>query len=710
MSRRESGTRPRVLIVDDDPLMRRLARATLEQAEFEVDEAVDGEQAMAMFQTSEPSLVLLDVEMPGIDGFEVCRRIRRTADAARLPIVMVTGMDDLESINRAYESGATDFISKPISWPILGHRARYVLRGAHAVRDLRAAEKRNSAMLRAIPDMMFSLDSAGTFLDFQAAPGVAPYIAPSSFLGRAVGEVLPPAVAEVLLKALSQAVISGETQSAHYSLLEPAGERHYEARLAPAGPNEILALVRDITAQKQSEEKIRHLAYFDSLTGLPNRQAFLERLDHELQRTRHEGGKLAVIFLDLDGFKRINDTLGHNAGDYLLQSVAERLKDELREGDIVSRPADPVNPPDFARLGGDEFTVIVPNIHDLRVIAHVADRIRNLVTRPFVVHGQEIVVTPSLGIALFPDDGADAAALLKHADTAMYHAKDAGRNNWQMYSASLTTRARARLEIENDLRRALEREEFCLHYQPQIRTVDRRIASAEALVRWNHPQRGLVAPMEFIPVAEECGLIVQIGEWVLRQACMQSRAWRDAGLGAIRIAVNFSGRQLRDPDFLGTVFRAIEDAGIDGGLLELELTESILMDSADANVARMRSLREAGIHFSIDDFGTGYSSMSYLKRFPIGMLKVDQSFVRGLPASTDDAAITTAIIAMAHSLRLDVIAEGVETREQADFLVRAGCEKLQGYLFGRPLPAQGMEPLLHAQIAEECLLPGVDAI
>jgi diguanylate cyclase (GGDEF)-like protein len=407
-----------------------------------------------------------------------------------------------------------------------------------------------------------------------------------------------------------------------------------------------------------------------------------------------------VLFMDLDGFKRINDTLGHNAGDYLLQSVAARLKDGLRDSDIVARAVSDQSNEIFARLGGDEFTVIVPYIRDMEAVGALADRIRSLVGHPFIIQGREIVVTASIGIAVYPEDGGDAATLLKHADTAMYQAKDEGRNNWKTYSTALTTRAMHRLEMENSLRRGLERQEFCLYYQPQMRAADGRIDSVEALVRWNHPERGLVPPNEFIPIAEEGALIIPLGEWVLREALAQVRAWHKMGHSNLRVAVNLSGRQLRDANFVASVLQNLRATAFDGRFLELELTETILMDSTESTIGRLKQLSEAGVHFSIDDFGTGYSSMGYLKRFPIQLLKIDRSFVQGLPHNPDDVAIATAIISMAHSLHLEVVAEGVETPEQAEFLRRAGCEKLQGYLFSRPQPAAQIPALLAHGLTE----------
>ncbi|MBN8448978.1 EAL domain-containing protein [Accumulibacter sp.] len=690
----ESSRRPVVLIVDDDHVMRLLEQETLGQFEFDVREAADGEEALQRLDEFVPDLVLLDVDMPGIDGFEVCRHIRKRWDMTDMPLIMVTGMDDLESINEAYESGANDFISKPINWPILGHRARYVLRSAQAARELRDLEEKQAAIVQAMPDMIFLLDWQGTYLDYKAGYGSAPYVGTREVINRHVSEVLPTEVADLLLHAIERALQRGQLQSVVYKLPMPDGIHHYEARVAPSGVDKVVVVVRDITLQKLNEGKIRRLAYFDTLTGMPNRQNFLEHLDSELLRARREHHQVALLFLDLDDFKRVNDTLGHTAGDYLLHAVADRLKEKLRGSDFIARPALDETGVHFARLGGDEFTVVLPDIDDAQVVKLIAGRMQSLLSRPFQIGEQEVTVTASIGIASFPDDGDDAATLLKHADTAMYHAKAQGRNNWQIYDRTLTSDAVKRLALENDLRKGLQRDEFRLVYQPQVLAEGGAIIGVEALIRWHHPERGLVSPGDFIPVAEESGLIIPMGEWVIQTACRQVMAWQQRGVTTPRVAVNVSARQVRTSDFIGRVAAIIEETGIDANQLELELTESILMDTDPRRIEGLARLRAQGVHFSIDDFGTGYSSLSYVKRFPISMLKIDQSFVRGLPGNANDVGIITAIIAMAHSLDLEVIAEGVENRAQADYLQQAKCGKLQGYLFSRPLPPDEAECLL----------------
>jgi diguanylate cyclase (GGDEF)-like protein len=449
-------------------------------------------------------------------------------------------------------------------------------------------------------------------------------------------------------------------------------------------------IMQDITERKQAEAQIYNLAYFDSLTGLPNRLLFKEHLAHALARSERSGRIAALLFLDLDRFKNINDTLGHSIGDKLLQSVAERLLVCVRKSDVVGREDNSSLDSSVARLGGDEFTVLLTEINNVQDAARVAQRIIKAVSRPFVLDGHEVTVTTSIGISLYPNDGNDIITLVKNADTAMYYAKDLGRNNFQFYTQSMNVSTLERLSLENSLRKALEREEFLLHYQPQVDLKTNEIVGVEALVRWKNRDRGMVSPGEFIPLAEETGLIIQIDEWVLRTACLQAVIWQKSGLQPITMSVNLSGQHFIRENLLETVGKTLRDTGLDPHYLELELTESVLMKNAEETVRTLRALKEMGVHISIDDFGTGYSSLSYLKRFPLDTLKVDRSFIKEIPADQDSAEITKAIIAMAHSLKLRVLAEGVETEEQLAFLHEHGCEVLQGFLYSRPLPYEDL--------------------
>jgi len=447
----------------------------------------------------------------------------------------------------------------------------------------------------------------------------------------------------------------------------------------------------DITQRKLDEERLRILANYDTLTELPNRSQFQERLAEALARMEAKGGELALIFADLDRFKQINDSLGHAIGDRLLQVVAQRLRGAVRRADLV------------ARLGGDEFTVVMENAGGRERIRQVAERILGAFARPVHLEGHEIPVTTSIGISVYPRDGTTVEVLLKHADTAMYQAKSLGRNQLQFFTAEMSARAIERLSYETNLRRAEERGELELRYQPTLDLASDAVSGVEALLRWRHPERGLLAPKDFLEVAEDAGLIVPIGAWVLRTACAQAAAWQRRGLTPLEVAVNLSASQLRFENLADTVASALDRAGLAPELLLLELTESVVMeaDSAAQSIARLYALKDLGVRLAIDDFGTGYSSLSYLKRLPIDTLKIDRSFVRDLLVSPQDAAIVEAIIAMARSLGLRVVAEGVETREQLDVLRRAGCHEVQGYYFSRPRPASEIPALVAGDAAGE---------
>ncbi|MCC7326168.1 MAG: EAL domain-containing protein [Burkholderiales bacterium] len=448
-------------------------------------------------------------------------------------------------------------------------------------------------------------------------------------------------------------------------------------------------IARDVTQAHRAEERIRRLAHFDELTGLPNRTMFMFTLQRALSLAQRRGKSFAIFFIDLDRFKNINDSLGHEAGDRLLQDVARRLRLHLRESDTV------------ARLGGDEFVVLVEDCADALELNAIAQHILSSVGRPYLLSGREYHVTGSIGISTYPADGLDPAALLKNADIAMYLAKDRGKNTFQFYSAQQNAHSFERLALESALRHALGREEFVLHYQPKLAIGSGHIVGVEALLRWNHPDLAMVAPNQFIPLAEETGLIVPIGRWVLRNACLQAAAWQRDGMPGMRVAVNLSARQFVDDALIDDVSDALVGASMTGDGLELEITESMVMQNPERAVTTLNRLRALGITVSIDDFGTGYSSLGYLKRFPIDNVKVDRSFIKDLPDDADDAAITLAIIAMARSLRIRVIAEGVETREQLQFLRDHGCDECQGYYLSPPLPAAEVELFARAWRPEQ---------
>jgi len=444
-----------------------------------------------------------------------------------------------------------------------------------------------------------------------------------------------------------------------------------------------IAIIRDITERMQARERLHYLAHHDVLTKLPNRVLFADRLDHALAHARRSDRAVALLFLDLDRFKLINDTLGHDIGDRSLQVLAERLSLCVRDGDTI------------ARLGGDEFAILLEDIVSADDVAPTARKILEALSHPVVLEDRELFVTTSIGISLFPSDGRDSQALLKHADIAMYRAKEQGRNTYQFYSADMSAKAFERLNLETNLRHALEREEFRLFYQPQVDINSGRVTGVEALLRWQHPDFGLVTPAQFVPLLEDTGLIVPVGEWVLRTACCQAKAWQQAGLELERIAVNLSGRQFTEPGFADLLRRITEDCALQPTRLELEITESVLMKHEHINARTFHTLEELDTRLAIDDFGTGYSSLGYLKRLPVDTLKIDRSFVRDAASDANNAAIIQAIIAMARSLELEVIAEGVETADQRAFLRGQGCSGMQGYLFSRPVEADEIAAMLN---------------
>jgi diguanylate cyclase (GGDEF)-like protein len=502
--------------------------------------------------------------------------------------------------------------------------------------------------------------------------------------------------AEILLarsplvgQSLAVPVNPDKTSHQDINLIRPSGIAWAEMRSAPlewdGRPGYVIAL-RDITERKSAEEEIKQLAFYDSLTKLPNRRLLQERLNHSIDVERREGKQLALLMLDLDRFKAVNDSLGHQAGDELLQQVAERITNRLRDVDMV------------ARLGGDEFIVLLEDIPHPGDAARVAEKIINDLGKPFkLMQSDDVRIGASIGISLYPQHGDSYEILLDYADTALYHAKENGRGCFAYFSEDLTVSARERIEMENRLRRAIQQQELLLFYQPQIEIVSGRIVGAEALVHWQDPSEGLIRPSRFIPIAEETSLIVEIGEWVLREACRQGRQWLDMKLPLLTMAVNVSSHQFQRSNISTLTAKVLAETRFPAEKLELEITESGLMENQDKTTAILNNLHEQGIHLAIDDFGTGYSSLAYLKRFSLDVLKIDKSFITEIPFNTDDMEIAATIVAMGHTLGFKVLAEGVETTEQLDFLRQTGCDIYQGFIASPPLPARNFADLLSHQ-------------
>ena len=487
---------------------------------------------------------------------------------------------------------------------------------------------------------------------------------------------------------------NGETEQVHFETLHQRkdGSSYPVEVMLQYSPTEeppvFVAMILDITEKKKTDDRLNYLAYYDSLTGLPNRSLFVDRLEQAMKVADRYEQLVAILFVDLDQFKNINDSLGHDAGDSLLQEAGRRLSSCMRSSDTV------------ARWGGDEFCLLLQNIYTVDNINVVAEKIISRFAEPFMIKGKRMFITASIGIILYPLDDISVENLLKKADTAMYHAKEKGRNNYQYYNHAMSAKLEQRLELEHELRHALERDEFMLHYQPQVDIHQRRIVGIEALIRWQNPERGLVPPDQFIGIAEETGLILPIGEWVLQQACQQMQALQNSGLPPIHVSINLSVRQLREPSLVDRVRQALQQNGLEPSMLDLEITESMLMSDIDRVKQTLTELSELGVSISVDDFGTGHSSLAYLKQFPISTLKIDRSFIRDIPDDKDDVSITIAIINMARGLGLNTVAEGVEVEAQLDFLKTHGCNLMQGYYFSKPVAFDEVIALLQREQAD----------
>lgn len=697
--------RPRILIAGDDAASVGALAAAATRAGYEAVEADGARRAVELFSRHRPDLVILDAGLEATEGTSVRAEIRRAPGGDAVPILVLTDPGDLAPLSSGCDAGETDFAPKRASWTELAHRVRNMIRGKEAADALRLSEARLAAATRIAQLCRWEWwPRSGRFRcseDLDRLLGAAP--GSFSRLEEILDRVHADDRSGVRL-ALEEADRLGRSagfdfraRRADGSPLHLRGRVDPEADL-PGRAHRISGTIQNVTESVLAEKTIRSLAHFDSLTGLPNRILFDRHLAIAIKNARRHEEPVAILILDVDHFHRINDTLGHTAGDRLLRAFADRLRHNVRSTDGLTRGEPSGDGGTVARLGGDEYILLLTDIRRDEDAGKVALRILESLKEPFPLDSREIFATASIGISVFPTDGDDAETLLKNADVAMNHAKSSGRNNYQFYNLSMNTSALHRLSMETRLRRAVSQDEFLLCYQPLVDAGSGRILGVEALIRWRHPELGLVLPLEFIPLAEETGLILPIGEWVLRTACAQGRLWHEAGFDRLRVAINLSAQQFQrqTPD---AIRRAIVGEGLDPSHVELEITESLLMGEAARMRRTLEEFKTMGVRIAIDDFGTGYSSLSYLKKYPIDVLKIDRSFVRDLVHGPDDKAITVAIIRMARSLRKDVIAEGVETAEQRDFLLEEGCSVMQGFLFSRPVPPEEVSRLLERQRA-----------
>ena len=706
---------PEVLLVDDDEVKLMLTELALRERGFRITAVDSGERALELLQQHSPDIVVLDAMMPGLDGFDTCRALRRMVGHENVPVLMLTGLDDDASITRAYQAGATDFFVKAAQWGLLAGRLHYLLRASRTRIEL---ERSKSKLARA-QDLarMGSFDwwraergEAGGLLMSPEALRVFGYGPQEPVVLRTLLRMVPSDDRRSFLRQLHEALRHTSVVATDVPIVLLDGRQRIIHVEAEPEFNEhghgagYTGIVQDVTDRRIAEDKIRQLANFDALTGLPNRRQLIWRAERALEQARRLGHQFALLLIDLDRFKIINDTLGHGAGDEALVEVGRRLRacvrhsDQVMEGALETagvrshRALEAVG-----RLGGDEFVALLPEVASDADAERVAQRVLDTLREPVFVGGQECFVTASVGVALFPRDGATVVDLLRNSDVAMYAAKVQGKNASAVYSPQLAGRGREKLELETALHKAIERDELVLHYQPKIDVRTARMVGAEALMRWQRGTR-LVQPGDFIPLAEDTGLIVPLSEWVLREAAKQARAWQQAFGFAESIAVNLPSRLFERSDLVEHIHQCVTAVGVPHRMIQLEITEDNLMKDLQNVIPSLHRLNEIGVEISIDDFGTGYSSLAYLTTLPISELKIDRSFVRDLGVTPQSSAVVTAIIALARSLGLRVVAEGVETLRQMEVLHRLGCSLMQGFLFSRAVPPDELQRWLETTV------------
>jgi len=702
-----------IVIVDDQPVNRAVYAKIASSIDNDIrtETFADPREALLALVKLAPDLIITDYKMPGMNGAAFIARVRAEPALADIPVMVITVFEERNYRLRALDAGATDFLLSPVDHRefvtrarnllklrkqqlLLAHRAerleRKLERSERSLREaVRDSSERLAQVIDAVPAMVSATDQQGRFLFMNAYQATLMGIDPAGAVGRDPEEILG-AENGARSKAFDQLVLqdSAPIESFEDELVNPAGEHRVflttKSPLRNAG-NQTIGVVTsslDITGRKAAERHMQYMAHHDSLTGLPNRLYLSERMRREIAGARRGDRRFALHVIDLDGFKSVNDLMGHSTGDHFLAAVAERLGAVKRTGYVI------------ARLGGDEFAVLQTNLSNNEDAAGLAEQIVGILREPIPIEGKNVALGASIGTAIHPADGDNIEDLLRHADLAMYKAKGDGGDRHQFYAGDMNLRAQQAAALDAELQLAIERDEFVLHYQPQIRLVSGETIGVEALVRWRKSDGSLVSPAGFLPRAEENGMILTISELVLRAACEQAAAWRHFGLPVLRMSVNLSPNQFRSQTLPLRVAQILNETKLDPRLLELELTENILMHDIDQVIVQLQQLSDLGVAISIDDFGTGFSSLSYVKRLPVDRLKIDQSFIRDVVSDTSDRAIVAAIVTLAHSLRMEVVAEGVETVEQLEYVRGAGCDAVQGYYCGRPMAAAQFEDFI----------------
>jgi diguanylate cyclase (GGDEF)-like protein/PAS domain S-box-containing protein len=693
---------PTILVVDDEPQNRKLFETLLKPEGYRVLTAKSGQEALICVKVTPPDLILLDLMMPGMNGFEVARALKSNASTSNIPIVMVTAQTTNSALIEGLDSGVEEFLTKPINRPELWLRVRNLLR----LKELRdTVDEQNKLLAMDVEartldlrrfrsamdetgDAIFLLDHlTNTFIDVNATA--------TSMFGYSREEYLDfghtelAAKTQIELERLRSAMLSvnsGEKLATAKIRRKDGSSVPIEIFRQPRRDDDddsiTVGIVRDITEREEAHLRLYQLAHHDALTGLPNRTLFYETLSKTLTSAEQNGWTVAVLFIDVDQFKKVNDMHGHSLGDTLLGQISNRLSSCVRLRDTVGR------------LGGDEFAVILIMDGEIHGAEIVARKIREALNEPFAILGNKVTITASIGIAVYPEHAVDAEALITFADTAMYRAKQSGRDQYCVFTTQMSDELLTLLSAESALKKAIGEGQFVVHYQPKVEVISGRICGLESLLRWQRPGYGLVSPKYFIPILEETGMIVSVGSWVIDTVCKQIKAWSQSDIGDVQVSVNVSGRQFVNNDLHQQVMQSIADSGIDGALLELELTESLLMENTELNIGTLVDLKRHGVELSIDDFGTGFSSLASLHRFPIDKVKVDIAFVRQILGPLSDPTIAQTIIQMAHGLKMKVVAEGVETDEQFQYLRHHGCDQIQGFLFSPALALEDVEFLL----------------
>jgi diguanylate cyclase (GGDEF)-like protein/PAS domain S-box-containing protein len=718
----------RILVVDDEPGARTSLGEVLRLSGYEATLAEGGREAVELLSSQSFDLMLLDLNMSDMDGHNVMEHINN--QQIDCDIIIVSGETTFEQATQALRRGAQDFLRKPYAPDELLHAVAKTLERRRLKQEnqainqrLKESENLHKFIVNNSPDMIYLLDQKGRFAFINERIKTLLGYTQEEIIGEHFSKLIFEDDIDRVAHTFNERRTGNERRSRDHSTrsaelrlrCKNSGSlRYFESRSVPIELSSIgiysadktnqkefigtYGVARDITERKQAEELIKYQLYHDLLTNLPNRTLFRDRLNMAMAQSKRSGKKLAILYLDMDRFKAINDSLGHFVGDELLQAIAQRLRSELREADTL------------ARVGGDEFNLLIPEINDMQDARNLAEKILRITTRPFVVKSKEIFISFSIGIAIYPTDGDTKDALIKNADIAMYKVKSAGKNDYAFFAENMRPHLPHSLDIENGLRKAISTNELRLYYQPQYDILNHKMVGVEALVRWQHPEKGLIQPSEFIGVAEESGLIIPLGEWVLRKACSDIRRWIDEESVTLSLSVNISVQQLEMAQFVAKTLKIIKRMNLPRNILELEITEHAIMQDMDKAILTLSQLSNKGVRIAIDDFGTGYSSLGYLQMLPINTLKMDRSFVQSIKSQGDNSIIN-AIIAMAKGLNLDLIAEGVENRPQIEHLLNAGCYLAQGFYYSKPIPEEDLLQLIKqehqaAEDAEQTLTSG----